>query len=475
MSWSVTDGGRYVGSGVGRWVRRVLATIRRMTGAEFCEETRPRRPAAAAGVGHPAAKTGRTVGWRPHGELPEERHRQDPRTAAVSAPSRRSQSTERNTRPAAVSDERPARVVVFSASVGAGHDRVTQELARRLRERGFLVDCLDVLEILGERLRRALSEDYRRMLGSAPWIYDVLFAIAQSFRGAAPITRLLLRPMRPRLLRLLPPDTRAVVSAYPLASQILGPLRRNGQLSVPAITYLTDFGAHPIWIAPGIDAHCAVHEVTRTQAYALGGADVRVAGRLVSAGFEPGSPTARRRAREQLGLPLDARLALLVAGSWAVGDLATAAADVAATGVAVPVVVCAENEPLYRRLQRTCPGHVLGWVRDMPTLMHAADVLVENAGGLTALEGMACGLPVVTYRPIPGHGRLNAVTMAAAEVVSWVRRREELAATLVDLIDGGRGQRQRAAGLALFEADPAAVIADVVKRAEPQDTTDQAE
>ncbi|HEX7744228.1 MAG TPA: glycosyltransferase [Micromonosporaceae bacterium] len=360
--------------------------------------------------------------------------------------------------------------MVFSASVGAGHDGVTQELARRLRERGFLVDCLDVLDILGERLRRALSEDYRRMLGSAPWIYDVLFAIAQSFRGAAPITRLLLRPMRSRLLRLLPSDTRAVVSAYPLASQILGPLRRNGQLAVPAITYLTDFGVHPIWIAPGIDAHCAVHEVTRAQASALGGADVRVAGRLVSAGFEPGSPSARRRAREQLGLPPEGRLALLVAGSWAVGDLAAAAADVAATGVAVPVVVCAENEPLYRRLQRRCAGHVLGWVHDMPTLMHAVDVLVENAGGLTALEGMACGLPVVTYRPIPGHGRLNAVTMAAAEVASWVRRREALRATLAEVIDGERGQRQRDAGLALFESDPAAVVADIAKSMEPRST-----
>jgi processive 1,2-diacylglycerol beta-glucosyltransferase len=374
--------------------------------------------------------------------------------------------------PAAAGDEQPARIMVFSAGVGAGHDGVARELARRLRERGFLVDCLDVLDVLGDRLRRALSDDYRSLLGSAPWIYDGLFAIAQSFGGAAPITRALLRRVRPRLLRLLPPDTRAVVSAYPLASQILGPLRRNGQLSVPAITYLTDFGVHPIWIAPGVDAHCAVHEVTRAQAHALGAADVRVAGRLVSAGFEPGSPSAKRRARERFGLPLEGQLALLVAGSWGVGDVATAAADVAGTGVAVPVVVCAENEALYRRLQRHGVGHPLAWVQDMPALMHAVDVLVENAGGLTALEGMACGLPVITYRPIAGHGRLNAGTMAAAEVVSWVRRRDALGPTLVDVIDGERGRRQREAGLALFESDPAAVIADVVKSAEQQPTTD---
>ncbi|MEE3921714.1 hypothetical protein V2I01_36055 [Micromonospora sp. BRA006-A] len=40
----------------------------------------------------------------------------------------------------------------------------------------------------------------------------------------------------------------------------------------------------------------------------------------------------------------------------------------------------------------------------MPALMRAVDVMVENAGGLTCQEALAAGLPVVTYRPIAGHG-----------------------------------------------------------------------
>lgn len=465
-----------VGSGIGHSVGQVLDTIRRVTGVDFVEESRARRPGDPPRVVASVAKIDRELGWRPrHGLLEMVLDECDLRAIEAQPPSRRSPSPEQELRPAAVSDQRHSRIVIFSASVGAGHHGVTRELARRLRERGFLVDCRDVLDVLPAGASRALSGGYRGILSSAPWIYGGLFAIALSFRGAAPITRALLRPTRRRLLDVLPPDTRAVVSAYPLASQILGPLRRRRQLAVPAITYLTDFGVHPIWIAPGVDAHCAVHEASRNQARALGGADVRVAGRLVSAGFEPGSPSAKRRAREKFDLPPEGRLALLVAGSWAVGDVVAAAADVAGTGAAVPVVVCARNETLYHQLQQQGVGHVLGWVEDMPTLMHAVDVLVENAGGLTALEGMACGLPVVTYRPIAGHGRLNATTMAAAGVVSWVRRRDALGATLVEVIDGARGQRQREAGLALFESDPAAVIADVVKRAEPQPATDGAE
>jgi hypothetical protein len=55
---------------------------------------------------------------------------------------------------------------------------------------------------------------------------------------------------------------------------------------------------------------------------------------------------------------------------------------------------------------------------------------------------MACKLPVLTYRPIPGYGKANAAAMAEAGVARLVRTRNELGPTLVELIDGLRGQRQ---------------------------------
>jgi UDP-N-acetylglucosamine:LPS N-acetylglucosamine transferase len=354
--------------------------------------------------------------------------------------------------------------VVISASAGAGHDGVTRALAGRLIGYGFQVDCLDLTDLFPWRLGRLLRGTYHGMLTRQPWIYAGLFAIGSRFAGAAPITRALLRPVRPWIQRALPADTRAVVSTYPIASQLLGPLRRDGHVTTPVITYLTDFAVHPIWVSPGVDIHCAAHDTSRAQAIAHGATDVRVAGRLVSADCQPVSAMAKRHARERYGLPAEAPLALLVAGSWGLGDVAAAAADIAATGSAVPVVVCGHNAVLCQRLRRQGVRHVFGWVDDMPTLIQSADVLVENAGGLTALEAMACGLPVLTYRPIPGHGKANAATMVEAGVVRLVRSRDELGPALVELTDPEAGRRQRAAGLALFESDPAAVIADVGKR-----------
>jgi UDP-glucose-4-epimerase GalE len=360
-------------------------------------------------------------------------------------------------------DERPARIQVISASIGAGHDGAARELAGRLTERGFQVECMDLISVFPGWLGPLLRGMYRRMLTRRPRLYDSLFRIACTFNGAAPITRALLRPMRRRLLRRLPPDARAVVSTFPLGAQILGPLRLSRRLTVPAITYLTDFGVHPIWVSPGVDMHCAGHEVTRTQARDLGAGDTRVVGRLVSPLYRPASPEAKRGARQRLGLPVSGRFALLVAGSWGVGELVATAAEVAGSGAAVPVVVCGNNAEMYRAARNQGVGHVFGWVEDMPAMLQAVDVLVENAGGLTALEAMACGVPVATYRAIPGHGTQNAEAMVQAGVTHWIHDRESLGPALTELIDGGTDLEQCQAALALFESDPATVVADLAK------------
>jgi hypothetical protein len=216
-------------------------------------------------------------------------------------------------------------------------------------------------------------------------------------------------------------------------------------------------------VAPGIDLHCAAHEVTRAQAEALGAGDIRVVGRLVSPLYRPATPEEKRRARQRLGLPVSGRYALLVAGSWGVGELVATAAEVAASGAAVPVVVCGNNTEMYRAARDQGVGHVYGWVEDMLAMLQAVDVLVENAGGLSALEAMACGVPVATYRAIPGHGTQNAEAMVQAGVTYWIHDRDALGPSLTRLIDGGIGLQQCQTALALFESDPATVVADLAK------------
>ncbi|MGW7573448.1 MGDG synthase family glycosyltransferase [Streptomyces sp. NPDC054765] len=356
--------------------------------------------------------------------------------------------------------------MIISASVGAGHDGAADELARRLESEGFLVDRHDFLDLLPARSGKLLAGCYRRMLAWAPVAYQRIYGATEHRRRPGAAVRALLRSAERRTLRALPADTCAVVSTYPGASQVLGALRLRGLLSVPALTYLTDFSVHALWVAPGIDIHLAAHAIPAGQAREHGAAQVTVTGPVAATRFTPATEERRAAARIRFGLPPQAPLALLVAGSWGVGPVERVAAEIQATGAAVPVVVCGHNHALVARLRRAGLAHVYGWVADMPALMAAADVLVQNAGGLSSLEAFAGGLPVAGYRCIPGHGQTNAAALHDAQLAYWIRESADLEPVLTALLDGPLGRQQRDRGLALFGArpGPAEVIAAVAGR-----------
>jgi 1,2-diacylglycerol 3-beta-galactosyltransferase len=74
-------------------------------------------------------------------------------------------------------------------------------------------------------------------------------------------------------------------------------------------------------------------------------------------------------------------------------------------------VVAGKNEDLFAYLQHTewhIPAHTYDFARNVPELMHAADLLVCKAGGLIVTEALACGLPMILSEITPGQEVGNA-------------------------------------------------------------------
>jgi UDP-N-acetylglucosamine:LPS N-acetylglucosamine transferase len=313
-------------------------------------------------------------------------------------------------------------VVVISASFGAGHDGAARELVREFATAGYQVTCHDFLDLVWGPLGRTLRRTYENQLKVAPgswgWLLNNLSRHGWINAGVSGLSA---RAGLSRMRAVIGPDPAAVVSTHPLASQVLGLLRRRGELAAPAFTFLTDMSVHPIWVAEDIDLHLALHEVAAAQARAHGAARVEVIRPAVDPAFaRPAAPGERLAVRRRYGLPVDEPVALIVAGSWGVGEVEHTAAEVTATGLATAVTLCGRNEELRRRITDVGSGVALGWVTEMPALIRAADVVVQNAGGLTSLESMAAGVPVLTYRCLPGHGTTNAAALDRAGLARWI-------------------------------------------------------
>lgn len=361
----------------------------------------------------------------------------------------------------------PRPIVILSASMGAGHHGVSRELANRLEARGCPSVVLDVLDELPLRLGHLLPPLYLAMLRRAPCAYEGIcrgwFSTDAGGIPVSPVTVLLQRALRRRLACLNPA---AVVSTFHMASQALGQLRDSHELQAPTASIILDQAVHRMWVHPGVDLHLVLHPDAIEDAVRYGARRVAACGPIVSPRFF-GAVEKREAARRRLGMVPSDRAVLVVAGSWGVGNLEAVVDDLANACQLHLVVVCARDERLRRRLEaRSQPRlHALGWVEDMAGLMAGMDAVVENAGGLTCMEAMAVGLPVVSYRPIPGHGRANDEWMAATGLTAMAGGPAHLRAIL-DVLTRPGAERRSLVGTARasFVGDAGEIIAELADR-----------
>jgi UDP-N-acetylglucosamine:LPS N-acetylglucosamine transferase len=334
---------------------------------------------------------------------------------------------------------RGRRVLVISGSVGAGHDGAANELAERLRAAGVAVDVRDYLDAVPTWMARLLRDGYTGTVGYVPAAFELFFKLLEKRGVAWRITSALVSLGQRTLQRWVTEhDYDTVISTYPLASQCLGELRERGTCPPPVMTYLTDPAAHVSWVHRGVDRHLTVTQATADQGRRDYGLSMVAVGPLVPERFtHPVPATEVNRLRRELGIPATARIALLVAGSLGLGDVVPTVEDVVSGGV-VPVVLCGRSDKLRAQVAAVPGAVALGWRSDVHLLTRMADVLIHNAGGLSFTEAMVSGLPAITYRAIPGHGRANAAILDEAGLAPWARDREELWAAMDRQLAAGR-------------------------------------
>lgn len=354
----------------------------------------------------------------------------------------------------------PRRFLVLSATMGAGHDAVADELVARLTARGGQVHRADVLGLLPAHAGAALRAFYRATVLHLPPLYGGIYAAflrpggARRTPGPGGLAGLAERGLA-ELVRRERPDL--VVPVFHLAAQLTGRMRVRGSLPVPSAVVVTDFAVHGQWLHPGNDLYCCLTEDAAIRVREAAGRPAAATGPLVASRFLAPAADAGQWHQVFRSRAPDRPVVLLSAGAWGAGShLADTAALLARAGF-LPVALCGENRRLHARLSRVPGTLALGWERDMPGLMSAADALVDNAAGQTALEALAMGLPVVGYRPIPGHGKAGARRMAELGLTRFAPDPW----TLIDVLDGAtRPRRSRRAlspaAAALFAPDTAA-------------------
>jgi nucleoside-diphosphate-sugar epimerase/UDP-N-acetylglucosamine:LPS N-acetylglucosamine transferase len=335
-------------------------------------------------------------------------------------------------------ESRPRHVLIISADIGEGHDLPARAVAREFRDEDpdAVVSIVNGLPAMGWFLTKLLRENSEFMFRWVPWLFDLQYRL---FMGFAP-TRwwsmktltLLGRRGLMRLIRAHNPDV--IVSTYPGVTAVLGELRRTGRLNVPCYSSVTDLAGMQFWAHPGIDRHFVTHPETIEEVESIAGPGcARWAKPPTSPAFL--ATRSRSDARRALGLPGDDTKVIAVSGGgWGVGDLLGATRAALRVPGAVVMCLCGRNDKLRAQVSRELGGEarlrIMGFTDRMGDVLAASDALVHSSAGLTVLEAIIRGCPVISYGFGYGHVRVSNQALVRFGLAQVARDTTELGPAL---------------------------------------------
>jgi processive 1,2-diacylglycerol beta-glucosyltransferase len=311
------------------------------------------------------------------------------------------------------------KVLILSASAGAGHVRAAQAIEKAFTERGAVGEIrhIDALEFTTKLFRRIYSKAYLDMVDAAPevlgWLYDQLDQPWKNQRRRLLLDKLNMRPFI-KLMESYTPDL--VVCTHFLPAEIISDLNMRGKIGCRPAIVVTDLDVHAMWLIPNHLHYFVAMEETRRHLATLGvvGSAITVSGIPIDPCFRAPKPQAE--ARRDLGLDPDRRTIMVSAGGYGVGPvdhLMTVLRDLRFPSQIV--IACGRNEELKERMAELPHDagdrvifHPIGYTTRMDEYMAASDLIVGKPGGLTTAEALASGLVFVIVSPIPGQEERNS-------------------------------------------------------------------
>ena len=313
------------------------------------------------------------------------------------------------------------KVLILSASAGAGHVRAAQALERAFAAAGGAgeVRHVDALELTNKVFRTLYSKTYIELVDHAPdvlgWLYDALDSPWQKERRRLAWDKLNTRPFV-KMLEREQPDL--IVCTHFLPAEMVSWMKAKQRLACPQVIVVTDFDVHAMWLCHHYEHYCVALDETREHLIRLGIPPDKVSttGIPIDPLFAETKDKVAMRAK--LGLASDKTTILLSAGGFGVGPIEHIVTTL--RGLQHPaqvVAICGRNAELLARMQalaaaasRDGAGTLVpvGYTTAMDEYMSAADVLVGKPGGLTTSEALAKGLLFVIVNPIPGQEERNS-------------------------------------------------------------------
>ena len=363
-------------------------------------------------------------------------------------------------------------VLLLSCSTGEGHNHCARAVRQALEAMGHETDFFDLLHLFGDPGPIGIEGLLNVISTKAPNLFGLMYKAGERVSAlgvTSPVYVVNMNYGRKLCDLINERGYDAVVCSHLFPMETLTFIRRWYSIRAKCYGILSDYTCIPFLAETELDAWFLPHETVKQECVNAGipAEKLIVTGMPVAAGFR--AAMTKAEARESLGISMEKKLYLVMTGGIGCGD-AIGLCDrllVLPDEDALICVLAGRNQELLDRLEEKYGGHAC--VRAVPftdqvsAWMHAADVLLSKAGGISSAEAAVVGVPLVHTMMIPGVETKNAAFFSGLGMSLMANTPDE-AARFADRIvyDGKTAARIIAAQREHMPPDGAERIAEYI-------------
>ncbi len=319
-------------------------------------------------------------------------------------------------------------MLIYSADLGGGHDAMANAIKGELLTRyagQVNVDVANGLQIGNPIMHRLMRDGYAAQLKYAPGSYGAMYELATK-PGVARFAEAASKAFTGRRLAedIARRDPDVVLSTFPQITGTLGHLRADGRLKAPAIGVIIDSDPHRQWVSALVDDHMVLNPADLPRIARFGTETAPITGRAIRPPVDPRSFEHYdvAAARAEFGLPLDKKVVIVSGGAWGLALPEQELQRILQDTDLHLAIATGRNEQAFNHITTTFPADrvtPIPFTKEMPKLLAASDGMLTNSAGMTTMEGLARGRPIVLYRPVPGHGVDGAKALAEDQLATY--------------------------------------------------------
>lgn len=328
------------------------------------------------------------------------------------------------------------RILILTASTGAGHNQVAKTLENLL-----ISDCevhrIDFIREESKILEILVEDGYDILATKFPELYGRLYHMANRNMISSSFHQLMTRAVYRRtrqIIDTLTPDL--IIGTHTFAVNIVNRLKEKGHYKGQFISIVTDFEAHYGYVGKNVDLYITGSDYTNQSL------------------IEKGIPSDRIH---NIGIPIDPVFLeppeqehsethftlLIMGGSMGLDPMKEAVEQLLVLNSNFRmIIICGNNDSLKKELELLIVPYqsqkkveILGYVDNVHEWMDKADLIITKPGGLTVTEAIAKTLPIVVPYFIPGQEEENLEYLTLANIAIAVRDVKRIGKMVSYLID----------------------------------------